>query len=130
MSDDKFPKYSNIRIDYKIWMSSCDGLEIMDDAKWNLLIAIQEYGSLMAAANKCEISYRKAWGDLKKAEAFLGFQIIEKHRGGKDGGTTALTPDGELLILSYKQFRKDFQESVHQCIIHFKKSLKTNSPTR
>lgn len=127
MTQEKFPKYSNIRIDYKIWMSSGDGLEIMDDGKWKLLIAIHEHGSLAAAAGQCGVSYRKAWGDLKKAEAFLGFQIIEKHRGGKSGGTTALTPDGKLLIMAYIQFRKEFQESVHQSIIHFKKALKTKS---
>lgn len=127
MDSEKFSKYSNIRIDYKIWMSSCDGLEIMDDGKWKLLIAIQEEGSLAAAACKCAISYRKAWGDLKNAEAFLGFQIIEKHRGGKDGGTTALTPDGKLLITAYKKFRSEFQLSVHQCIKEFKKALKTTS---
>lgn len=117
-------KYSNIRIHFKIWMSTEDGTDIIDDDKWQLLIAVKEHGSLMAAAIKMEISYRKAWGDIRKMENILGFTLLEKHRGGRQGGASFLTDEGFHLIDAYIRFRKEFQENVNQCIITFKKSLK------
>jgi molybdate transport system regulatory protein len=124
MEEKKYTKYSNIRIYYKLWMSSETGDAIIDDDKWQLLIAIQKHGSLKAASDVMKISYRKVWGDLKKIEEILGFSIIEKHRGGKDGGVTYLTEEGKKLIRKYIEFRTEFQEAVDQIIKKFKKNLK------
>ncbi|MEI6123485.1 MAG: ModE family transcriptional regulator [Bacteroidota bacterium] len=124
MEDKKYAKYSNIRINYKLWMSSEKGDAIIDDDKWQLLIAIQKHGSLKAASDVTEVSYRKAWGDLKKIEEILGFTIIEKHRGGKAGGVTYITDDGAKLIKNYLEFRAEFQNAVDLIIIKFKKNLK------
>ncbi|HOY31588.1 MAG TPA: LysR family transcriptional regulator [Bacteroidales bacterium] len=124
MGDKTFDKYSNIRINYKLWMSSQTGDAIIDDDKWKMLISIQELGSLMAAANNEKISYRKAWGDIRKMEAILGFRLVEKHRGGKSGGITILTNEGVRLINSYVRFRAEFQQNVDETIKKFKKELK------
>jgi molybdate transport system regulatory protein len=124
MEEKKYTKYSNIRINYKLWMSSENGDAIIDDDKWQLLIAIQKHGSLMAASDVMKISYRKVWGDLKKIEEILGFSILEKHRGGKDGGVTYLTEEGTRLIKEYIEFRAEFQEAVDLIIKKFKKKLK------
>ena len=105
-------------------MSSETGDAIIDDDKWQLLIAIQKHGSLKAGSDIMEISYRKAWGDLKKIEEILGFNIIEKHRGGKAGGVTYLTEDGNKLIQNYIEFRAEFQDAVDLIIRKFKKRLK------
>jgi len=48
-----------------------------------LLKSIEKHGSLISAAREMKISYRKAWGDLQKAETFLGFPLVEKQRGGR-----------------------------------------------
>jgi molybdate transport system regulatory protein len=124
MEEKKYTRYSNIRINYKLWMSSESGDAIIDDDKWQLLIAIQKHGSLMAASEVMGISYRKVWGDLKKIEEILGFSVIEKHRGGKDGGVTYLTEEGTRLIKEYIEFRAEFQEAVDLIIKKFKKKLK------
>ena len=70
----------------KLWLSSSDDEGIFGDGKWRLLRAIERESSLSAAAKALHISYRKAWGDLKKAEECLGIKFIEKHRGGDHGG--------------------------------------------
>jgi molybdate transport system regulatory protein len=124
VEEKKYTRYSNIRINYKLWMSSENGDSIIDDDKWQLLIAIQKHGSLMAASDVMKISYRKVWGDLKKIEEILGFSILEKHRGGKDGGVTYLTEEGKRLIKEYIEFRAEFQEAVDLIIKKFKKKLK------
>lgn len=125
MEDSKYTRYSNIRINYKLWMSSEEGDAIIDDDKWKLLIAIKKHGSLKAASEVMEVSYRKVWGDLKKIEEILGFKIIEKFRGGKDGGFTYLTDEGTKLIQNYIEFRSEFQDAVDIVIKNFKKKLKT-----
>ncbi len=124
MENKKFIKYSNIRINYKLWMSSESGDAIIDDDKWQMLISIQQLGSLKAAADKEKISYRKAWGDIRKMESILGFQLVEKHRGGKSGGVTILTSEGTRLIGAYVSFHAEFQQNVDDTIKKFKKALK------
>ncbi|HNW70483.1 MAG TPA: LysR family transcriptional regulator [Bacteroidales bacterium] len=124
MEHKKIEKYSNIRINYKLWMSSENGDAIIDDDKWQMLISIQKLGSLKAAADKENISYRKAWGDVRKMEAILGFQLVEKHRGGKSGGVTILTNEGTRLTAAYVSFHEEFQRNVDETIRKFKKILK------
>jgi len=124
MEQKKIEKYSNIRINYKLWMSSENGDAIIDDDKWQMLLSIQKLGSLKAAADKENISYRKAWGDIRKMESILGFQLVEKHRGGKSGGVTVLTNEGMRLTEAYISFHVEFQRNVDETIRKFKKNLK------
>lgn len=117
-------KYYQVRLHYKFWMTSAEGQNVISEERLDLLIAIHKEGTLMAAAQKLDISYRKAWGDLKATEALLGFPLIEKHRGGKDGGMTVLTPDGKTLIEAYADFRVEFQDAVSDIIRKFKSKIK------
>jgi len=123
-SGEKFSHYSNIRINYRIWMSSSTGENILDDEIWALLKAIDESNSLRAGAQKLGISYRKAWGDLVNAEKLLGFTLIDKQRGGALGGVTMLNEEGKRFVKTYSEFHRQFQEAVNQIIISLKKSLK------
>lgn len=91
----------------KIWISTESGGGAFGGGKYRLLKAIGEQGSLAAAAESLNISYRKAWGDLKKAEENLGFALIVKTRGGTGGGQTLLTAEGIRLIHAYSNFIDD-----------------------
>jgi molybdate transport system regulatory protein len=124
MEEEKFSKYSNINLHYSIWMTTESGENVISDERMQLLICIKDLGSLRAAAQQSGISYRKAWGDLKATEKHLGFALIDKHRGGKDGGSTILTEEGIRLIEAYQDFKRDFQEAVNKVIISFKKRIK------
>jgi molybdate transport system regulatory protein len=124
MDSEKADKYSGIHLHYKFWMTSREGEYVISDKRIKLLIAINELGSLRAAAEARGISYRKAWGDLKETEKLLGFTLIDKHRGGKEGGRTFLTDDGKILIEAYRVFCHEFQEKVEEVIIKFKRTLK------
>jgi len=121
---EKFNKYSNVRVNYRIWINAEGGESVLDDEKWQLLQAIDANGSLVAAAEKLGISYRKAWGDMRNAEEILGFCLIEKQRGGAHGGTTTLTEEGKRFVKNYEQFHQEFQEAVNEVIIRLKKRLK------
>lgn len=97
-------KLSDLKFNYKIWLETKDGDNILGDGKWELLKAIQETGSLKLAIEKLGLTYRKTWDNIKKIEAKLGFQIINPTRGGSDGGSTELTPEGEKIIEIFDKF--------------------------
>lgn len=116
-------KFKDLSLNYKIWLSSQNGADVLGGGKWLLLKAIDEEGSLMAAAEKLGISYRKAWGGIKKAEENLGFLLVEKYRGGKAGGKSELTADGKRLIAAYEKFINDFRKSADKVFVRFIKQL-------
>lgn len=95
-----------VTIHYKIWFESANGEGIMGDGKWLLLETIDKMGSLSAAASNLGISYRKAWGDIKKAEILLGSELLLKQRGGSQGGTSTLTAYAREWLMFYKDFHK------------------------
>ncbi len=117
-------KYSNIRVNYKIWITSQDEQNILGDGKWKLLKEIDNRGSLTEAAKFIGVSYRKAWGDLKKIEETLGLVLLIKQRGGVAGGRTTLTDEGKRLLDAYEALQGKFQNAVNDLIIDFKKTLK------
>ncbi len=109
---------AKISIHYKIWLESAHGEGIMGDGKWRLLEMIHAKGSLSAATKTLGISYRKAWGDLKKAETFLGFELIERQRGGAAGGASTLTEYGKKWLAHYISFHQRLDKV-------FEKEMKT-----
>ena len=97
---------------FKLWLSSSRAEGVFGDGKWRLLAAIQREGSLMAASRSLGISYRKAWGDLKKAEDCMGVSLLEKHRGGSGGGDTVLTDEGKTWLAAYSRFRAEVERAA------------------
>ena len=121
----------NLFIKHKLWISSKKASGIFGDGKYYLLKTIEQTGSLKEAAKIINISYRKAWGDLKKAESDLGFSLITKIRGGKGGGgSTVLTEKGKTLIDLYSTLKKEtssFIEEIHKEFLkNFNKKIKGN----
>lgn len=110
--DEKDRNVKKLRARFKLWLSSEDAEGAFGDGKWRLLKAIDDEGSLNAASSKLSISYRKAWGDLKKAQEALGVSLVEKQRGGKLGGKTTLTSQGEKWVKAYTKFRSDIEKQV------------------
>ena len=99
---------------YKIWLETKNGQGVLGDGKWLLLKAIEQNGSLMAATEKLGISYRNTWNRLKKIEKLLGYSLIEKKRGGKDGGNTILTENGIKLVQAFDNFHSEFDVMVNK----------------
>ncbi len=46
------------------------------------------------AAAETGVSYRKAWGSIDETEKSIGFKLLNRQRGGAEGGKTSLTADG------------------------------------
>ncbi len=70
-----------------------------------LLHAIDEKGSLRAAAQQMGLSYSKGLTMLHRAEAILCVPLTEKSIGGKGGGGSRLTEDARVFLQKYERFR-------------------------
>jgi molybdate transport system regulatory protein len=121
MSDSN--NFDKIEFNFKIWLSSKEGKGIMGDGKWKILKAIEKYGSLKAATEALGITYRRTWGDLKKIENDLGIKLLEKSRGGRDGGTTVLTPEGQDLVNAFDIFHNKVDDFIEKAFTEFRKNL-------
>ncbi|MEI6748866.1 MAG: winged helix-turn-helix domain-containing protein [Bacteroidales bacterium] len=107
-------KYSNIRPEYKIWLATEEGIGVLGDGKWKILKAIDQHGSLVAACENLGLTYRRTWNDLKKVEKLLGFALLEKSRGGQDGGHSVLTSDGTQLVKAFDHFHERMDSSMQK----------------
>lgn len=73
-----------------------------DDAA--LLRAIEEYRSLNAAAEALGRSYSRAHARITALERALG-PLVERHRGGPDGGGSELTTDARTLLARFDRLQ-------------------------
>jgi molybdate transport system regulatory protein len=112
-----------LKAHYKLWLSLKNDEGILGDGKWRLLKAIEEFGSISKAAINLGISYRKAWGDLKKVEELLGMTVIERHRGGQLGGSSIITDQGMYLIKAYTRFHNEFESFFQKSFSKFQKEI-------
>ncbi len=82
-----------LRARFKLWLSTEDVEGVFGDGKWRLLKSIDAKGSLKLASESLHISYRKAWGDLKKAQDGSGI----RDRGSEKASTSLLIPEPRPL---------------------------------
>ncbi len=81
-----------------LWLENEGGM-LFGHGRALLLRKIEEHGSLRRAAEDLKMSYRAAWGKLKKSEEVLGFPLVEKLGGNKSG--FRLTGPGKTLMDNY-----------------------------
>ena len=110
-------------LNYKIWLSSPEAKGIMGDGKWKILKAIHEQGSLKAATESLGLTYRRTWGDLKEIENQLGFALLEKSRGGKDGGQTRVSARGLKLIEAFDNLHQELDVVMEDAFKRFRAKL-------
>ena len=89
-------------VEYKI---NIDGNSfLLDQKKFNLLIYINESGSITEAAKRSKISYRTALNYIDKIESTLDIAIVNTKKGGSGGGgSTTLTEEGLQILKECKK---------------------------
>lgn len=70
--------------------------------KITLLEAIQETGSISAAARRLGMSYRRAWLLVEDINDALQRPAVTAAPGGRQGGGAALTEIGEQIVDLYR----------------------------
>lgn len=105
---------SAIVVRSKIWLET-DGHAFLGDGRYRLLEAIERRGSINAAAKEMGISYRRAWSQLQTMEKSAPFPLLVRTVGGKDGGSSKLTPETKQLIRQFEQLRERIKDQTERC---------------
>jgi molybdate transport system regulatory protein len=113
----------DVFVQYKLWLSNLSGESIIGENRLRLLQEISDRGSLSAAALALGVSYRKAWGDLRRAEELLGYPLTVKHRGGQKGGCSELTPAAKRLLEAYDALKKELNRSFGEATADFRRRI-------
>lgn len=77
-----------------------------------LLMLVEETGSLREACRRMGISYSKGWSVISLMEQQLGFAVIDRRQGGKAGGASYLTENAEELLKRYAAFQEAANKAV------------------
>ena len=100
-----------MEIRVKFWIEN-NGEVVVGGGKTALLQAVDRLGSIQGAADEFGMSYRHAWGAIKKIEKRAGFKIVDTKLGGKEGGGARLTEKGKAFVDRVDSLLSDLNSMV------------------
>jgi molybdate transport system regulatory protein len=99
------------RMRVKIWLEHEDKL-VFGPGCAMLLREIERSGSLSGAVRNLGMSYRAAWGHIKKVEQNLGRDLVVKTGGNKGG--YSLSDEGLRLLEAYEAWLRAVQDNAFE----------------
>lgn len=96
-----------------------NGEKFFGEGPARLLHGIEECGSLRAAASSMDMAYTKALKLIRNAENALGFALIRRSTGGKDGGGSSLTTEGKEWLERYEAYRNACLQANSKLYLEF-----------
>jgi molybdate transport system regulatory protein len=100
-----------MQIKANFWVEK-DGEVVLSRWRVALLQAIDESGSISAAAERMGIPYRRAWDRVHECEERLGIKLIDTQTGGLGGGGAQLTRQGAEYIRRFQHFSSGLDELI------------------
>jgi len=94
-------------ISYRFWITHNEE-PFLGKGRVALLLKIQELGSLKKASEALKMSYRKAYYSISHINKVCDKPVVIIRRGGKNGGSSKLTPHGIELIERFKKLSDKF----------------------
>lgn len=94
-----------------IWLEGSEGI-FLGYGRVALIERIKEYGSITEAAKSLEIPYRKAWFLVDSMNRKVPRPFVVARSGGRKGGGTLVTPEGEKAIRMFRKIHDNFQEFI------------------
>jgi molybdate transport repressor ModE-like protein len=91
-------RVENLKPNYKLWLEQ-DGQYVFGLGAYNILKSIHEAGTITEGAKALSMSYRYAWGVIKKIEITLGVKLLETYKGGNVGGGGARVTEHGLKLM-------------------------------
>ena len=92
-----------------IWLETGEGV-VCGAGRAILLQKIEEYGSIRKAAEELGMSYRAAWGKIRKTEKILGVRLIAQNGSKREGHH--LTASGRMLKEQYLQWFEEVEKEA------------------
>ena len=103
----------------KITFLDDNGEKFFGEGPARLLHGVEETGSLRAAAMSMDMAYTKALKLIRNAENALGYPLIRRTTGGKDGGGSCLTEEGKEWLQRYEDYRDACKEANSKLYLEF-----------
>ena len=100
-----------MRPEMRVYLLDDENRKFFGEGPYRLLRAVEETGSLRAAALSMDMAYTKALKILRHAEQALNCSLTTRSTGGKDGGGSRLTPEGKELLSKYESYRDQCAET-------------------
>ena len=104
---------SSLVLRSNMWLER-NGLVVLSEWRVSLLEAIDELGSISAAAEKLQVPYHRAWDRLQEMEQGLGVALLDRQAGGQSGGGARLTPAGADYVARFRRFNEGLNELISQ----------------
>lgn len=98
-------KGTKLTVKSKIWIEDEAGEVVFGAGRMRILAAVEEHGSILAAAKELKMSYRAVWGKIKATEDRLGQPLLNRRAGGARGGGSELTPLGKALVERFRHLQ-------------------------
>ena len=110
MKDKSIDESAMPEVKVHVWFEKDKGV-YFGHGRYELLLLISELGSLKLAAEEMGISYRGAWGKIKKTEEVIGKALIYKDNN-KEG--YKLTEFGKDFVNEFRSYYDDVTEFARQ----------------
>jgi molybdate transport system regulatory protein len=93
----------------RIWLDGEEGT-FLGHGRVVLMENIREHGSITKAAKSMGMSYRHAWRLIDSMNRQAPCPFVITSTGGKNGGGTVVTPEGERAIRLYWKLHGEFRK--------------------
>lgn len=114
-----------MKVKANFWIEK-DGQVVLSRWRVALLKAVDETGSISAAAERMGIPYRRAWDKIHECEERLGVKLLDTQTGGSGGGGARLTREGANYIRRFQQFSKGLDELIKNRFVEAFEEVMTN----
>jgi molybdate transport system regulatory protein len=84
----------------------------MGPGRADLLQGIVETGSIAASGKRMGMSYKRAWSLVQALNGGWGLPLVETSRGGAAQGGAILTPDGQMVLKSYRAMQQAARSAI------------------
>ena len=96
--------------------------------KADLLQAIEQTGSISAAARSMDMSYRRAWLLIDTMNQCFRQPVVATATGGKGGGGAQITPFGRMVLRRYRAIEAQAAAAIAHDIKVFTRDLLRKNP--
>jgi molybdate transport system regulatory protein len=100
---------SGTELDGSLWFQKSDRRYLGGD-RIDLLEKIDELGSISKAAKAVGISYKTAWETVNTINNLAEKPLVERLTGGKGGGGTNLTPEGQKVVSQFRVIQEEHRK--------------------
>jgi molybdate transport system regulatory protein len=92
-----------------LWLNRAEHKFLGGD-RINLLVKIDELGSITKAAKAVGISYKTAWETVNLINNLAEKPLVDRLTGGKGGGGTSLTVEGKRIVTQYQTIQEEHRK--------------------